>query len=312
MDEHDHDPPTTTDEARSAEVVAASFDRTADPRLRRILVSLVEHLHGFIADVGLTPAEWETGIRFLTETGRTCTDTRQEFILLSDVLGASMLVESITNRTDGGLTSSTVEGPFHLVTSPPRELGASIAEDGQGEPCLVTGRVADPDGRPVPGATVDVWQADADGFYDVQRPGQQPEGNLRGLFTADDEGRFRFRTVVPRFYPIPVDGPVGALLRATSRHPYRPAHVHLEVAAPGMRTLTTHVFVAGTPYLASDAVFGVKDDLVREFSVVDDPARAAEVGLPNPFRAVRFDVVLGRDEVGVGSRLTQDRVGAPA
>jgi protocatechuate 3,4-dioxygenase beta subunit len=309
MDERDGDPPPTSaeapdedgelfSEARSAAVVAASFDRTADPRLRQIMVSLVEHLHGFISDVGLTGTEWETAIRFLTETGRTCTDTRQEFILLSDVLGASMLVETINNRADGGVTSSTVEGPFHLVASPPRELGATIAEDGQGEPCLVTGSVADPDDRPVPGAIVDVWQADDDGFYDVQRPGLQPEGNLRGLFTADDDGRFWFRTVVPRFYPIPEDGPVGALLRATSRHPYRPAHIHVEVAAPGMRTVTTHVFVDGTPYLTSDAVFGVKDDLVREFPVVDDAERAAEVGLRNPFRTVRFDVVLGPDAAG--------------
>jgi hydroxyquinol 1,2-dioxygenase len=281
-------------EARSAEVVAASFENTADPRLRRILVSLVGHLHDFVKDVELTGTEWETAVRFLTDTGRTCTPTRQEFILLSDVLGVSMLVESINNRADGGLTESTVEGPFHLVDSPPRELGASLAGDGVGEPCLVTGSVTDPDGRPVPGATVDVWQADADGFYDVQRPDLQPEGNLRGLFTTDDAGGFWFRSIVPRFYPIPTDGPVGALLRATSRHPHRPAHIHFEVSAPGMRTVTTHLFVDGTPYLASDAVFGVKDDLVREFPVVDDAGQAARVGLANPFRTVRFDVVLGR------------------
>ena len=282
-------------EARSAEVVAASFANTTDPRLRTIMVSLVKHLHDFIKDVELTEAEWAKAIEFLTATGKMCTDTRQEFILLSDVLGASMLVETINNRAHGTLTESTVEGPFHMVASPQRELGANIAEDGKGEPCLVTGTVTGPDGVPVPGARVDVWQANAEGFYDVQQPDVQPELNLRGLFTANDEGRFWFRTIVPRFYPIPVDGPVGGLLQATSRHPNRPAHMHFEVTAPGMRKLTTHLFVAGTPYIDSDAVFGVKPSLVREFRTVDDPERAAEVGLPNPFRTVHFDVGLRAD-----------------
>jgi protocatechuate 3,4-dioxygenase beta subunit len=185
-----------------------------------------------------------------------------------------------------------VEGPFHMVDSPPRELGANIALDGKGEPCLVTGTVKGVDGTPLPGAAVDVWQANADGFYDVQQPQEQPESNLRGLFTADDEGRFWFRSIVPRYYPIPDDGPVGRLLEATRRHPYRPAHVHFDVRAAGYRPLVTHLFVADTPYIDSDAVFGVKDSLVREFPVVDDAERAAEVGLPNPFRTVHFDVVL--------------------
>ncbi|MEU5696168.1 dioxygenase [Actinosynnema sp. NPDC020468] len=289
------DPPAATSglfgEERSAEVVAASFAGTRDPRLRRVLTSLVRHLHDFVKDVELTDEEWSAAIGFLTATGQTCTDTRQEFILLSDVLGVSMLVETINNRAVGELTESTVEGPFHVVASPPRALGDSIAEDGRGTPCLVTGSVSGPDGEPVPGALVDVWQADDEGFYDVQRS-TEAHGDLRGLFTADADGAFRFRSIVPRYYPIPADGPVGALLTATSRHPNRPAHVHFEVSAPGYRTLTTHVFVAGTPYLDSDAVFGVKPSLVREFPEVDDPARAAEAGLPNPFREVRFDVVL--------------------
>lgn len=283
-------------EARSAEVVAASFAATEDPRLREVLVSLVEHLHGFIADVQLTHAEWATAIRFLTETGRMCSGTRHEFILLSDVLGASMLVETIDNRSDGVLTESTVEGPFHMVDSPHRENGARICGDAPGDPCLVEGSVTDAEGRPVPGASVDVWQANAEGSYDVELPDVRVEDNLRGLFRCDERGRFRFRTIVPRHYPIPQDGPVGELLRATSRHPHRPAHIHFEVSAPGMRTLTTHLFVDGTPYLDSDAVFGVKDSLVREFPTVDDPARAAEVGLPNPFRTVTFDAVLRRED----------------
>jgi catechol 1,2-dioxygenase len=279
-------------EERSAEVVAASFDGTPDPRLRRIMHSLVRHLHAFVKDVELTDAEWGQAIAFLTATGQKCDAVRQEFVLLSDVLGVSMLVETINHRADGGATESTVLGPFHMVASPPRELGASISLDGKGEPCLVTGRVTGSDGEPLAGASVDVWQANDDGFYDVQQPGIQPTGNLRGLFTAAADGTFWFRTVVPRYYPIPDDGPVGALLHATGRHPYRPAHLHFLVEAKGYRPVTTHLFVAGTPYLDSDAVFGVKDSLVREFRRVDDPARAADVGLPNPFRTVHFDVIL--------------------
>src|SRR5690349_12448948 len=280
-------------EERSAQVVAASFGGTTDPRLRRIMQSLVQHLHAFVKDVELTEAEWAAAIAFLTATGQKCDAVRQEFVLLSDVLGVSMLVETINHRA-GGATESTVLGPFHMVESPPRELGDSISLDGNGEPCLVTGRVTGPDGEPLGGASVDVWQASEDGFYDVQQPGIQPESNLRGLFTAEAGGRFWFRTVLPRYYPIPDDGPVGALLRATGRHPSRLAPFHFIAAAYGYQPVTTHLFVADTPYLDSDAVFGVKDSLVRNFPIVDDPERAAEVGLPNPFRTVHFDVVLRR------------------
>ncbi|CAB4909680.1 unannotated protein [freshwater metagenome] len=279
-------------EERSAEVVAASFAGTPDPRLRQVLTSLVRHLHDFAKDVELTEAEWEAAIGFLTETGQTCTPTRQEFILLSDVLGLSMLVETINHRTGGTATESTVLGPFHMVASPVRELGDDIALDGKGTPCLVSGQVTGPDGAPLAGATVDVWQTNEDGFYDVQQPDLQPAGNLRGIFTTDDDGRFWFRSVVPRYYPIPDDGPVGRLLAATARHPNRPAHLHFIAAAEGFRPVTTHVFVADSPYLDSDAVFGVKDSLVRDVPEVDDPARAAEVGLANPFRTLTFDLSL--------------------
>jgi protocatechuate 3,4-dioxygenase beta subunit len=282
-------------EEHSAEVVAASFEGTPDPRLKQVMTSLVRHLHAFVKDVELTEEEWGTAVDFLTRTGQACDEVRQEFILLSDVLGVSMLVETINHRTGGQSTESTVLGPFHMVASPQRELGADIALDGKGEPCLVTGQVTGPDGEPLAGAVVDVWQANEDGFYDVQQPGVQPECNLRGLFTADDQGRFWFRSILPRYYPIPDDGPVGRLLAATGRHPNRPAHVHFIVTAPGHRTVTTHLFVDDSPYLDSDAVFGVKESLVRAFPVVDDPARAAEVGLPNPFRTVHFDVALLRE-----------------
>jgi protocatechuate 3,4-dioxygenase beta subunit len=281
-------------EERSAEVVAASFVDTPDPRLRRVMTSLVEHLHAFVKDVELTEDEWGVAIDFLTRTGHMSNEVRQEFILLSDVLGVSMLVETINHRTGGTSTESTVLGPFHMTESPVRELGDDINQDGKGIPCLVSGRVTGPDGEPLAGAVIDVWQTNEDGFYDVQQPDVQPPGNHRGLFTADQEGHYWFRSVVPRYYPIPDDGPVGQLLAATGRHPNRPAHLHFIVAAEGYRPVTTHVFVADSPYLDSDAVFGVKDSLVRDVPEVDDPARAAEVGLENPFRTLTFDLSLLR------------------
>jgi catechol 1,2-dioxygenase len=284
------------DEARSADIVVSSFARTTDPRLREVLTSLVEHLHAFVKEVALTPGEWAQGIDFLTETGRLCDKHRQEFILLSDTLGVSMLVESLANSVHGRITEATVEGPFHQVASPERALGADLNTRGApGQPCVVAGRVVDEVGDPIAGAKVDAWQADARGFYDVQRPDDMEVGELRGLFTADEDGGYWFRTIVPSHYPIPADGPVGTLLRRTGRHEFRPAHVHLEVSAAGMRTVTTHVFVAGSPYLDSDTVFGVKESLVREFVLVDDEQRAATLGVANPFRYVEFDVVLQRE-----------------
>jgi hydroxyquinol 1,2-dioxygenase len=231
-------------------------------------------------------------MEFLAATGRMCDSRRQEFILLSDVLGVTMLVDAVNHRKATEATESTVLGPFHQVESPRRELGDTIDLVAGGEPCVVTGRVASLDGTPLAAATVDVWQADDHGFYDVQQPGTQPQGNGRGLFTCDGDGRFWFRTVTPSPYPIPADGPVGALLGATGRHPYRPAHIHFIVAAGGHLPVTTHVFVAGSPYLDSDAVFAVKQSLVRDFTVVDDPTRAAAYGVEAPFRHVNFDVVL--------------------
>jgi protocatechuate 3,4-dioxygenase beta subunit len=283
-----------------------SFAHTPDPRLRELLTSLVRHLHAFVRDTEPTIAEWERAVEFLTATGQKCDGERQEFILLSDVLGVSMLVETINNRTTvpgrGGLggssprastpTESTVLGPFHMVASPRRALGDSIDLVGTGPPCVVTGRVRSVGGTPLPGAEIDVWQADDHGFYDVQQPGIQPRANGRGLFTADADGAFWFRTVLPCHYPIPTDGPVGALLLATKRHPYRPAHIHFIVTAPGHRPLTTHIFVAGSPYIESDAVFAVKESLITEFTAVDDPGQAARYGLSGPFHLADFDIIL--------------------
>ena len=275
----------TTDftEETAADAVVESFAATADPRLRELLNSLVRHLHAFVRDTEPTIAEWERAIDFLTATGHKCDHERQEFILLSDVLGLSMLVETINNRKSAGATESTVLGPFHMVASPRRALGDSIDLVGTGPQCVLEGRVLSADGTPLPGAVLDVWQANDQGFYDVQQPDVQPPGNGRGLFTAGQDGAYWFRTIVPTHYPIPTDGPVGTLLEATRRHPYRPAHIHFIVTAPGHHPLTTHIFVAGSPYIESDAVFAVKKSLITEFTPADDPNQ--------PARA-HFDIVL--------------------
>ena len=286
--------------AGRAELTAAvvrSFAQTPDPRLRELLQALVRHLHAFVEETGLTLPEWAAAVDFLTATGQRSDAKRQEFILLSDVLGVSSLAESVNHNTGLGETESTVLGPFHVVASPPRRLGDDIAVSGagtavSGERCVVTGRVLSTDGSPLPGATIDVWQADGEGFYDVQVPEAMDEGSLRGLFEADGEGRFWFRTVVPKHYAIPTDGPVGALLGASARHPYRPAHIHMIGAAPGREPVTTHVFVAGSPYIDGDAVFGTKDSLVREFELVEDAQAAARFSVEAPFRHVEFDLVL--------------------
>jgi hydroxyquinol 1,2-dioxygenase len=286
-------------EETATDAVLASIEATSDVREKDVVGALVRHLHAFVREVEPTLDEWESAIAFLTAVGQRCDATRQEFVLLSDVLGVSMLVEAIDARRSAAPvaagaapTPSTVLGPFHVVESPVLPLGADIDLVGGHQPCVVTGRVLDPDGTPLAGAQVDVWQADADGFYDVQRPESQPLGNGRGLFTADDDGRVWFRTHVPSYYPIPTDGPVGDLLRLTGRHPYRPAHIHFIVRAAGHVPLTTHLFVADSPYIDSDAVFAVNRQLVHDFVTVDDEERAASFGVTNPFRFVHAELVL--------------------
>ncbi len=279
-------------EEGAADAVIESFAGTPDERLRTILDSLVRHLHAAVREVEPSIAEWEQAIEFLTATGQKCTDVRQEFILLSDVLGISMLVETINERGAAGATQSTVLGPFHMTRSPVRALGDTIDLVGESEPCVVTGQVVGTDGSPLPGAVLDVWQANDHGAYDVQEPDKQPSGNGRGLFTADGQGRFWFRTIVPSYYPIPTDGPVGELLAATRRHPYRPAHIHFIVSADGYRPLTTHIFVSDSAYIDSDAVFAVKKSLITEFKEVDDPEQAARYQVGNPFRLADIQIVL--------------------
>lgn len=280
------------DPAHSAEVVNARMGLRADPRLREVMAVMVRHLHAVVKEAAITPEEWFAAIRFLTQTGQMCSDWRQEFILLSDVLGVSMLVDAINHARPEGATENTVLGPFHVTGAPRLDHGANISLDAKGEPLLVRGRVTDTRGKPVAGATLDVWQANEDGFYDVQQKGIQPDWNLRGIFETDAEGRYWFRSAKPRHYPIPDDGPVGKLLAALGRHPNRAAHLHFIVEAPGYDRVVTHIFTPDCPYLKEDAVFGVKRSLLAEFRRVDDEERVAALGFKLPFWEVEWNFVL--------------------
>jgi len=246
------------------QAVIARFADTPDPRLKDIVTSLVQHLHAFAREVRLTEAEWMRGIEFLTAAGQKCDDKRQEFILLSDVLGLSMLTVAMNNDKPRGCTESTVFGPFFVEGAPHFEHGDDVANGASGEPCEVFAHVRGVDGRPIAGARVDVWQADAEGNYDVQRPGLD-HAQARGVLTTGAEGELHFRTIVAEAYPIPTDGPAGVLLAATKRHPWRPAHLHFKIEAAGYEPLITHVFRAGDQYLDSDAVFGVRQSLVADW-----------------------------------------------
>lgn len=243
----------------------ASFDRCEDERLRELLQALTRHLHAFATEVGLTQAEWEAAIEALVETGRATTGGRNEFVLWSDTLGLSMLVDALSNPKPPGATESTIMGPFWSPGAPLREYGAAIFHGAPaGEPALVHGRVLTLQGEPIAAAEIDVWQNDADELYAVQRA-EGPEDHLRGRFHTRDDGSYAFVGVRPVVYPIPDDGPAGRMLDMTGRHPWRPAHLHMTVSAPGYERLTTHFFDAESEYLDSDAVFAVKPSLVREF-----------------------------------------------
>jgi hydroxyquinol 1,2-dioxygenase len=274
-------------EYNATDAVVAQFEGTRDPRLKQILTSLIRHVHDFVREVELTEAEWLAGIQFLTAIGHMCDDKRQEFILLSDTLGVSILVDAINHRKPAGATESSILGPFYVEGAPELPLGASIARHAEGDPVIVSGRVLTPEGRPIAGALLDVWQAAPTGFYDVQKP--QLGMDLRGKFRTDANGRYEFRAVKPASYPIPHDGPVGRMLEALGRHPYRPGHIHFMVAAPGYEPLTTMLFVEGDKYLDSDAVFAVKSSLVAEFVRHDSPEEAARRGIQAPFYTVTYD-----------------------
>ena len=257
------------DQHTITEAVLARHDETPNPRLKRIMTSLVEHLHAFAREVELTEDEWFRGIEFLTRCGHITNDKRQEFILLSDVLGLSMLIVAQNNQKPPGCTEATVFGPFHVEGVPRYELGADIANGARGIPCLVRGTVRGTGGEPVAGAEIDVWQSDADGLYDVQHA-DLDHAQARGILCADVEGRYHFRSILAMPYAIPHDGPVGELLKATGRHPWRPAHLHFLIKAPGYEALTTHVFRSDGPYLDSDAVFGVRQSLIADWKAQAD------------------------------------------
>jgi catechol 1,2-dioxygenase len=289
---------TSTTRTRADEVTAeavASFDRCPDPRLREILQSLVRHLHAFAQDVRLTPDEWQRAIAILTATGDITDDKRSEFFLWSDALGVSLLVDSLANARPAGAMESTVLGPFWTPNAPIREFGESMIERPLGTPALVHGRVLDLAGQPIAGAELDVWQNDVNGLYTVQEP-ENDADHLRGRYYTRPDGSYAFVGVRPVPYTIPNDGPVGAMLATAGRHPWRPAHIHMIVSAPGYQRLQTHIFDGASAYLDSDAVFAVKRSLIREFvpRAADDPERPASI--QGEWCAVDNDIVLAPEE----------------
>jgi hydroxyquinol 1,2-dioxygenase len=272
-------------------ITQAVIDRLAssdDARFKRVMTSLITHLHDFIREVRLTEAEWFTAIEFLTDVGKTCSEKRQEFILLSDTLGVSILVITINHPAEDGSAESTVQGPFYWEGAPDLPAGSNLAEGVKGEPAFYSGRVLSTDGRPLAGALLDIWSGDGEGNYDMQIPGETTM-KARGRIRTDAGGRYSFRSIRPTFYPVPTDGPVGRMLRKMGRHPYRPGHIHMIVSAPGYLPVTTHLFVAGSEYLDSDAVFGMKESLVADFR--RHPPGSGPDGKPvdTPFYTVGYD-----------------------
>jgi hydroxyquinol 1,2-dioxygenase len=279
----------TVDEHTITDAVLEAMRDCPDPRLLAVMTALVRHLHDFAREVHLTEDEWFRAIRFLTDAGHITDDTRQEFILLSDILGLSMLVTMQNHAAPAGATEATVLGPFFVEGAPEAADGADIANGAKGAPALIRARLVGLDGEAVDGATIDVWQSDEDGLYDVQRPpgADGVEAQARARLRSGPDGRFTFRSVLPEHYPIPHDGPVGALLEALGRHPWRPAHLHFLIDAPGYERLITHVFRSGDPYLDSDAVFGVRQSLVADWVRHD-----AGEGFTEPYYTLDYDFVL--------------------
>jgi catechol 1,2-dioxygenase len=281
-------------EEDSVAVVTGRNRNARDERLKQVMEVITRKLHEAVKEIEPTMDEWMAAILFLTRTGQICNEWRQEFILLSDVLGVSMLVDAINNRKPSGASESTVLGPFHVADAPELPMGANICLDRKGEDMFIQGRILDTSGKPIANAVLDVWQANDEGFYDVQQKGIQPDFNLRGVFRTGPDGRYWFRAVKPKYYPIPDDGPVGQLLKALGRHPYRPAHLHYIIKADGYETLTTHIFDPDDEYINSDAVFGVKESLLAEFKNTHDPARSKDYGFAGDFWDVEHDFVLAR------------------
>ncbi|MGV1837331.1 intradiol ring-cleavage dioxygenase [Rhizobium rhizogenes] len=282
-------------EENSVEVVTGRNRNAKNERLRQVMEVITRKMHEAVKEIEPTQDEWLQAILFLTRTGQICNEWRQEFILLSDVLGVSMLVDAINNRKPSGASESTVLGPFHVDGAPELEMGANICLDQKGEDMFISGRILATDGQPIENAIIDVWQANDEGFYDVQQQGVQPDFNLRGVFRTGANGRYWFRAVKPKYYPIPDDGPVGQLLGQLGRHPYRPAHLHYIIKAKGFEPLVTHIFDPDDPYINSDAVFGVKKSLLAQFKQINDPSRAKEHGFQGVFWDVEHDFVLATD-----------------
>src|SRR3954467_9019510 len=281
---------TQFNETELTEAVVKSFDNTPDARAKFLLQELVKSLHDYVSKTGLTFEEWEYAIDFLTRTGHKCTDTRQEFILLSDVLGVSMLVDAVNHRDREGATQTTVLGPFYVGEHKVAPHGTDISAKLPGERMFVQSRVTDLKGKPLAGVPVDVWHADDDGFYDSQKPSYETHGpSSRARFVTDADGRFFFRTILPCSYPTPTDGPVGEMILQTRRHPMRPAHVHFLVAAPGYEPLVTHVFIDGDKYLDSDVVFGVKNELIAKIEKRSDPLMPDGKPAPAPWHLMTYD-----------------------
>jgi len=281
------------------QAVIASFANCENARLRTVMTSLVQHLHAFARDVHLTEDEWFKAIKFLTEVGHITDDKRQEFILLSDTLGLSMLVMSQNNRKPANCTEATVFGPFFVEGAPLYSNGDDISNGAKGAPCYVSGQVRGAGGEAVANALLDVWQSDEDGFYDVQN--QDEAGNVvhsaRGRLRTDAEGFFNFRSILAEAYPIPHDGPVGRMLSAVGRHPWRPAHLHFMIEAPGYETLITHVFRDGDPYLDSDVVFGVRSSLISEWKRHEPGVAPDGQEISVPWFSLEYDFVLNPSEV---------------
>lgn len=282
------------DEQTITQAVLSQNASAEDCRLREIMTSLVQHLHAFARETKLTEAEWGKGIEFLTAVGQICSPTRQEFILLSDTLGVSTLIIAQNHKKPAGCTEATVFGPFYVADAPHFELGADISKRLKGTPLFVSGRILDIDGDPTPNAVLEVWQADDSGFYDVQKEGLK-EHQGRAVLHADSEGNYYFRTIVPECYPIPHDGPVGKMLQVLNRHPWRPAHLHFMIMAPGYERLVTHIFREGGEYLDSDTVFGVRSSLIAEW-VCHEPGIDPDGNLSDmPYYTLEFDFVLSRE-----------------
>lgn len=273
-------------ETQLTDAVLARLAACKNDRVKQVMTSLIRHLHEFVREVKLTEQEWFEGIQHLTATGQMCDESRQEFILLSDVLGVSMLVDAIQHARPAGATASTVLGPFFVQDAPEQPYGGDISGGLAGEPTWISGRVLDSQGTPIAGASLDVWLVRPDARYDVQDPGAGMQ--LRGRLRADAQGRYAVRALKPVSYPVPTDGPVGRVLDHMGSHPMRPAHVHFLVTAPGYETLVTQLFAKGDTYLDSDVVFGVKDSLVVEFEPMAD-AQAEAVGMPRGSLRVDFD-----------------------